>query len=652
MVRERSSAAAAPPPPPSRVEEEALRVARDPILRKMLEEERVESAEVDSRLFLRLLSYVRAHPWLLTLALTLAFLEAVVMVLPAWLIGVAVDALFFAGATGEGWASALHGLAARQASLWWPSLDGAQGVLLAFTLMLASAWSFRWLVAVTTTYLVQMLGQRVVHQLRGDVFRHVVQMDTSFFLKNPVGRLVNRTTFDVQNLSELFSDALAQGVRDLFFVAVLALVMLRLDLQLALILIASFPFLLGVAALYRRLARPSLRTHSAVQSRMNAWLAENMAGMRENQLYGKELRRREELRALTDAHQASIRRVIQAWGLVRPGLMLTSAFATAGILWFGMLRVEAGLLSVGLLLTFLQYASRIWVPVRNLAEKVNLIQTALTSGERVMDILDAAPELTDLPTADPQRTIHAGEITFTDVRFRYPGTERDVLRAVSFHARPGEMIALVGDTGAGKSTIISLLARFYDVSEGQVQIDGSDVRDYTLRGLRSAIALVPQDVVIFAESIRENITLGRPIDDATLWRCLDAMGARDLVERFPEGLDHVLQEGGRTWSLGERQLLSFARALVINPPVLILDEATANIDSENEARLQRALEELTRGRTSVVIAHRLSTIRHADQILVLREGRVVERGRHEALLESGGEYARLHRLYLGAQERG
>ena len=625
-------------------EQEAIAVADDPILRQMLDEERIASETVDTSQLWRLGGYLVPHRRLTLLSIALATLEAFLMTLPAYLIGLAIDRI-----TGEARdPSTLDHLMDAVLSRASVATDDMTGLVWVFGAIVTAVWSIRWCVAVATTYLMQMLGQNIVHDLRRDVYRHITSMDMGFFHTNPVGRLVNRTTFDIASISQLFSDALAQGIRDALFVLVLFAVMLTLDPWLTLILAASLPPLVGMALIYRRMGRPAMRTNSAVQSRMNAWWAENLAGMRENQIYRREPRRNAEFAQLTDAHQASMRRQIQAWGLLRPVMMLISAVATCTVLWVGYERASAGVVSVGVLLTFLQYTARLWVPVRNLTEKFNLIQTSLTSAERVFDILDAKTAMADAPDADPSAVVARGAIAFDAVRFTYPGTSEEVLRGVSFDAAPGEMIALVGDTGAGKSTIAHLLSRFYDASDGEVRVDGRPVRTYRLEALRSAMALVPQDVVVFAGSLRDNIAMGAEVSDDRILECLHAVRAGDILKRLENGLDTPLDEGGRTLSVGERQLLSFARALVINPPILVLDEATANVDTDTELRIQSALNELTAGRTSVVIAHRLSTIREADQILVLRHGEVVERGTHEALLRADGEYARLHALHVGA----
>jgi len=627
----------------TRAEREALAVANDPILEQMLREERVESKAVDTALLMRVLRYVRPHRKIMAASVSLSVVDAILMTLPPFIIGVAIDR---AQQSDTRTSSGVVALLDNAAAPFMASSDDPMRTLfLFFGVAIALIWCLRWFVCAGGQYLMHVLGQRVVHDLRRDVFTHITSMDMTYLHNNPVGRLVNRTTFDVQSLSELFTDALPEGIRDMLFVIILMVVMLSLDAPLALILIAAFPLLGIVGLIYRHLARPAMRTMTAVQSRMNAWLAENLAGMRENHLYRLGPRRRAEFEGLTTAHQRSVTHVIRAWALLRPGLMLTSAIATTIVLWVGYHRVTAGIVSVGVLLTFLQYTTRLWQPVRNLAEKLNLIQTSLTAAERINDVLDRHSKMTDGPDADPSLMVTRGEIAFRNVHFTYPSTDEQVLRGVSFAAKSGETIALVGDTGAGKSTIAHLLSRFYDPTEGAVLIDGVETNRYTLHGLRRGIAIVPQDIVLFAGTIRENITLGAEVDDARIWDALAAVRADDVV-RHLGGLGHVLEESGRTLSAGQRQLLSFARALVANPPILLLDEATANVDSETESHIQAALATLTRGRTSVVIAHRLSTIRDASCILVLRNGQIVEQGTHDVLIKQQGEYARLVDLHL------
>ncbi len=640
----------------TRIEQAIIEATRDPILQKMLEQERIESSEVDTSLIFRLLGYLRPHTAFSLLCLALISVEALLMTLPAFVVGLAVDTVRNQGqlrtaAQGLGgiFTTITQHLTAAISSIA-PDAQASTAQVIAFGALILIIWTCRWLVAVLATYSVQKLGQRIVHDLRLDIYRHITSMDMGYFHKNPVGRLVNRTTFDTQSISQFFSDAFSQGLLDILFISFLIIMMLSLDAPLALILIGALPLLVASGFIYRKLARPAMRTNSAVLSRINSWLAENINGMRENQLYGVVNRRRGEFGALTDAHQTSIHKLIQAWAMLRPMMMLICAFATAIVLWQGYERVLTGAVTVGVLLTFLQYTNRLWIPVRNLAEKLNVIQTALTAAERIFDVLGVKTKMYNSPDAKPDLTVEHGQIQFKDVRFSYPNkAEDEVLKGINFEVKPGQMLALVGDTGAGKSTIIHLLSRFYDASQGEVLIDEQPIKSYYLEQLRRGIALVPQDVVIFAGTIRENITLGLEVDDERIWECAKAVCADRFINKFPDKLDHVMDEAGRTLSAGERQLLSFARALVYNPPILILDEATANVDTETENLIQQALEQLTEGRTSVVIAHRLSTISDADQILVLRHGQIIEQGTHGELLDKKGEYSRLHKLHMSAQ---
>jgi ATP-binding cassette subfamily B multidrug efflux pump len=572
----------------------------------------------DRRLLARLVSYLRPYRWQVAAALL----------------------LLFAGATLEMAGPYITRLALDRAI---PAADN--GLLATLVGAYLGALVLAFFVEYLHTLLSTWLGQTVMYDLRTEVFTHLQRLSLRYFDRNAVGRLMTRVTNDVEQLNDAFSSGLVSIFGDLFTLLFILGVMLHLDWRLALVTFTVLPLVAVAAFVFRGLIRRAYREIRVRLARINAFTQEHVSGVRVVQLFGREAAARERFRRVNRDHLEAQLRSIRYYALFFPVVEVLTAVAIALILWYGGGEALRGAVSVGVIAAFLQYTRRFFRPIQDLSEKYNILQAAMAAAERIFELLDTEPEIRDpaepLPLPAPAR----GEIEFRDVWFRYDEDGDWVLKGVSFTARPGERVAIVGATGAGKSTIISLLMRFYDVSRGEIRFDGVPVDRVRVDELRSRIGLVLQDVFLFSDSVAANVRLGEgSIDDARVRAAVERVGAAAMVERLPLGYAQPLGERGTSLSVGERQLVSFARALAFDPPVLVLDEATSSVDSELEAGIDRALAELMRGRTSLVIAHRLSTVQGADRILVLHHGELRERGTHAELLARGGLYARLHEL--------
>jgi len=516
------------------------------------------------------------------------------------------------------------------------------GVLVALYLgSLVLAFVFEFAQTLLTTW----LAQHVMYDLRVQVFARLQHLSLRYFDRNPVGRLMTRVTNDVEALNEAFSSGIVTAFGDVFTLLFILAAMLRLDWRLALVTFTVLPFVFAAAFVFRGLIRRAFRDIRVRLARINAYLQEHLGGVRVVQLFGRERESMRRFASINRDHLEANLRSITWYALFFPTIEVLTAAAMALILWYGGWQSLRGAVSVGVVAAFLQYTRRFFRPIQDLSEKYNLLQSALAAAERIFELLDTEPEIAD--PADPLHlpTPGRGEIEFRDVWFRYGGEGEWVLRGVSFAARPGERVAIVGATGAGKSTIINLLMRFYEPEQGEILLDGVPIHRVPIAELRGRIGLVLQDVFLFSEDVRRNIRLGRDdIGDERVREASLRVGLDPFVARLPAGYAQPLGERGTSLSVGERQLVSFARALAFDPLVLVLDEATSSVDSELEAQIVEALRELMRGRTSLVIAHRLSTVQGADEILVLHHGEVRERGTHAQLLARGGLYARLYEL--------
>ncbi|MBA3759083.1 MAG: ABC transporter ATP-binding protein [Gemmatimonadales bacterium] len=548
---------------------------------------------------------------------------------------------------GAGLALVGPALTQRALDIAIPARD--TGLLGTLALLFLAALVLEFLVEYGQTLLTTYLGQRVMYDLRMQIFGHLQRLSISYFDRNPVGRLMTRVTSDVETLNELFSSGVVTVFGDVFTLLAIMAMMLWIDWRLALVTFAVIPLVWLTARIFRHRVRQAFGDIRVRLARLNAFLQERLSGMRVVQLFGREADSAAQFAQLNQDHLEAHRRSITIYAVFFPVVELLTAVAMALLLYYGGLRALGGTITVGVLAAFIQLTRRFFQPLQDLSEKFNLLQSAMASSERVFALLDQP--VTVLEPVNPMKLAERvrGEVRFEGVWFRYRQEGPWVLRDVSFTASPGQTIALVGHTGAGKTTIVNLLLRFYDPDRGRILIDGVDIRQLSTSDLRSLIGFVQQDLFLFAGDIQHNLTLDAPITPEAARQAARRVGADRFIERLPAGYDHRLGERGRSLSVGERQLLSFARALALDPTILVLDEATSSVDAQAEGQIQVAIAELMTGRTSLVVAHRLSTILHADEILVLQHGEIRERGSHRELLAQQGLYERLYQLQLSGQ---
>ncbi len=587
------------------------------------QEDEILGKAYDAKLMARILRYLRPYWKLLAVSFAFLMLQTLSQLLGPYITKIAIDRY----------------IAQRD-------VHGLDLMALAYL----GVVGFGFIVLFVQTYTTEYIGQRAMHDLRVEVFSHLQNQDLSYFDRNAIGRLMTRTINDVETLNELFSTGVVGLLGDVAIVFGIAATMLWLDWKLALVCLAAFPIIIYLSRFYRRRAREVYRESRLILGRLNAGLQENIAGVATIQAFAQEAKMYRRFQEVNLSYRDVLLRSIRYNAVFFPMIEIFSALSIGLLLWYGGYQMLSGAVEAGVIVAFIQYVQRMYQPIRDLAEKYNIMQAAMASAERIFALLDHSGTVKN-PARPIKPERFSGEVEFRDVWFSYRAGE-PVLKNISFRVRSGEKVALVGATGAGKTSIISLLCRFYDVQQGAILVDGIDVRDWNKQELRRHIGLVLQDVFLFSGDFATNITLGDPhIPEGRMFEAARRAQLAPLIGTLPEGYRQEVQERGSTLSQGQRQLLSFARALAFDPKILILDEATSSVDTRTEALIQEALDELLKDRTALIIAHRLSTVKNADRILVVHKGEIWEEGRHDELLTRGGLYARLYELQYQSQHR-
>ena len=584
------------------------------------EDDEILGKAYDARLMRRLLAYVRPHAHLVAISGLLLVVVSGAQLLQPYLLKLAID-----------------GPIARK------DLTGLEILVALYIGTIVIELTMRYL----QVYITELAGQNVVMDLRAAVFGHLQSLSSSFYDRNPVGRLMTRVTTDVEAINEFFSMEVATVFIDVAKLVSILAILLVMAPSLALITLAVVPVLFAISLFFRKRLRDAYRAIRTRISRINAYLQENISGIAVIHLFRREPRNESEFEALNRDHRNADLGSVLYDSLLSAVVELVGSLSVALLIWYGGGEILRGALTFGTLVAFLKYVNQFFLPIQDLSAKYATMQSAMASSERIFALLDTPVEIVDPPAAAPA-TPSRGRIDFERVRFsNVPGEE--VLKGIDLSVAPGETVAIVGATGSGKSTVIRLLIRLYDVTAGRVLLDGRDVREYELSELRRRTGLVLQDPYIFAGTIERNLTLGDPrVDPARARAAARAVGADVFIETLPGGYDYEVRERGSNLSTGQKQLLAFARCLARDPAVLVLDEATSSVDPETERRLQQAVATLTRGRTSLIVAHRLATVLRADRILVMHHGEIRESGTHEQLLAHGGLYRRLYELQFGS----
>jgi ATP-binding cassette subfamily B protein len=585
-------------------------------------EDEVLGKAYDARLMKRLLKYIKPYKKYVLFAILLNMVVAILGPIRPYLTKIAVDDHI--------------------------NNSNYNGLLIISILLFASLL-LQSVIQYFLTYYTQYLGQKTIFDLRMQIFRHIQNLALKFFDKTPIGRLVTRTNNDVESLNELFSSGIVMVFSDVFIIIWILAFMFFMDMPLTLVTLSVLPILIYGTFLFRRKVRDSYRDVRLHLARLNSYMQEHITGMNVIQIFNKqkdELNRFSKINS--DYRQENIKSIFY-YAIFYPGVEFLSSIAIGLIIWYGGGEITQNTLTLGVLFAFIQYTEMFFRPIRDLSEKYNIMQTAMASSERIFKLLDNETFITN-PANPKKLTDVKGEIEFKNVWFAY-NNEDYILKDITFKINPGETVAIVGATGAGKSSIINILSRFYDINKGSIQVDGIDIRELDKRELRKHISMVLQDVFLFSGTITSNINMSNEsITSEKIIEAARTVGADRFISNLPEKYDEIVKERGATLSVGQKQLISFARALAYNPQILILDEATSSVDTETEILIQEAIHKLLVGRTAIVIAHRLSTIQNADNIIVLHKGEIRETGTHQELLAKRGIYYKLYQLQFKDQE--
>jgi ATP-binding cassette subfamily B protein len=589
-----------------------------------MHEEEILGKAYDGKLMKRLLHYLRPYKWYVVLGIVLSMVVSALEAVRPYFTKIAVDVNI---------------------------KNHDEHGLLITALMFLTVLTLRGVMQYFNSYLTQWIGQRTIFDLRMELFRHLQNLSLKFYDRNPIGRLITRVTSDVEVLNDMFSSGIVMVFSDVFMIAGILWFMFSMNWQLAFVSLSVLPFLFYGTFLFRKKAREAYRDVRIQIAKINTFMQEHITGMIVDQIFNRENKAYDQFTELNAAHRDANIRSIFYYAVFYPAVDIIGAVAVGLIVWYAGGKSLEGKVTIGTIMAFLQFNEMFWRPIRDLSEKYNIMQTAMASSERIFKLLDDQSILQNPKSAVSLSTMK-GKVEFRNVWFAY-SDEDWVLKNVSFTMQPGETVAFVGHTGAGKTTIISLLSRFYEIQKGEILIDDINIKDVNVGDLRSHIAVVLQDVFLFSGDVKGNISLGNEaIPFERVKAAAQFVGVDQFIEAMPRQYDEEVKERGSTLSVGQKQLLSFARALAYNPKILVLDEATSSVDTQTELLIQSAIKKLLAGRSSIVIAHRLSTIQSADKIIVMHKGEIRESGTHQQLLALGGIYYKLYQLQYKEQEVG